>query len=183
MDQTVRLYKLHDFDLVYLQKVLNFPIKDAMKMALKAYIRNEPVFLKIPVTQIDTKTEQEALTMKSVQFHLMLDEVEDDKEIAYLKNIKKNMRNSFLKNLLRGYLAGPVGYVYESMNKVDDTQNTYKQLEDNILGIKSLKPLPKRGKRKKHIVLTTKQKELFDLTGALDDVEVIVNDRDSNKGK
>lgn len=179
MDITVRLYKLHDYDLIYLYKNLQFPVRDAMKEALQSYVRNEPVFFKIPVQKVTDNLTQ----IKNAQFHIKLDEKEDEDLIIFLKGLKKFYRNSFLKNLLRGYLAGPAVYVYEDNPDIDKSRSRMDSLEDNILNIKELKLLKKRKKRKKHIILTVEQKRLFDLTGALDDndLEVIINDRDTGK--
>jgi hypothetical protein len=179
-DITIRLYKLHDYDLVYLFRVLKFPIKDAMKMALAAYVRNEPLFFKVPVSYIDPKVEEEELKVKVIQLHLKLDYTEDKDIIDFLSNIKKNYRTSFIKNLLRGYLAGPATYVYEDVMQLNDTQSRYHELEENILNVKKLDPMKKRKRRKEHIILTQKQKELFDLTGALDGMEVIISDRNKS---
>ena len=111
MDITVRLYKLHDFDLIYLYKNLRFPIRDAMKKALISYVRNEPVFFDFP---IEIPESDKLIDIKSSQFHIKLDENTDKDIILYLSGLKRFYRNSFLKNLLRGYLTGPAAFVYES---------------------------------------------------------------------
>lgn len=180
VDITVRLYKLHDYDLIYLYKNLRFPVRDAMKEALKSYVRNEPVFFKLPVQKpdIDNLTQ-----VKNAQFHIKLDDKEDADLIIFLKGLKKFYRNSFLKNLLRGYLAGPAAYVYEDKPDIDICKKRLESIENNLLNIKELNLLKKRKKRKKHIILTMEQKRLFDLTGALDDndLEVIINDRNTSE--
>ena len=71
MDITVRLYKLHDYDLIYLYKNLRFPIKDAIKKALIAYVRNEAVFFEVPVEKV---SEDNLNDIKNAQFHIKLDE-------------------------------------------------------------------------------------------------------------
>ena len=98
MNITVRLYKLHDFDLIYLYKNLRFPIKEAMKRALIAYVRDEPVFFQVPVTHVKN---DELSNIKHAQFHIKLSEEEDADIIQYLSTLKRFYRNSFLKNLLR----------------------------------------------------------------------------------
>lgn len=170
MDITVRLYKLHDYDLIYLYKNLRFPIKDAMKKALLAYVRNEPVFIDFPVEKVN----QDNLTdIKSAQFHLKLDAVADADAIEYLGSLKKYYRNSFLKNLLRGYLTGPASYVYESDFNENDTLKREENIKNSMLGIESLERMKVR-KKKKYVVLTESEKELFDMTGALDGVDVVI---------
>lgn len=183
MEITVRLYKLHDYDLIYLQKVLKFPVKDAMKQAIAAYVRNDPVFFEVPYKVVVPDEEAEYLPIKVVQFHIKLDEHSDQDIIRYLSKIKKNYRNSYLKNLLRGYLSSPVSYVYETLPADEKAFIRKNDLEANILKIKQLKPLKRRKKNKKYVVLSPEQKNLFDLTGALNDVEVIINDKNSGKNK
>lgn len=180
MNITIRLYKLHDYDLIYLYKNLRFPVRDAMKEALKAYVRNEPVFFNIPVAIPES---EELADVKNAQFHMKLNEVEDADLINYLRTLKKYYRNSFLKNLLRGYLSGPAAYVYEEKTDIDESKKRNKTIENNLLNVKKLNSLKKRRKAKKHIILTMEQKRLFDLAGALDDndLEVIIDDRNTNK--
>jgi hypothetical protein len=151
-----------------------------MKEALKSYVRNEPVFFKLPVKKPDSDNLEK---IKNAQFHIKLDETEDSDLILFLQGLKKFYRNSFLKNLLRGYLAGPAAYVYEDNPDINSSINKMDTIENSMLNIKELKSLKKRKKRKKHIILTVEQKRLFDLTGALDDndLEVIINDRNTGE--
>lgn len=168
MEITVRLYKLHDYDLIYLYKNLNFPVKQAMKKALLSYVRNNPCFFEVPV-RIPTK--ENLALVKNAQFHIHLDSEEEADIILFLSGLKKNYRNSFLKNLLRGYLAGPASYVYENQIDINITNERMNGLKNSILGIESLpENIPK--KRKAKVYLTKDQKELFDKTGALENVDV-----------
>ena len=85
MDITIRLYKLHDYDLVYLYKNINFPIREAMYRSLSSYVRNEPVFFEIPIL---TNVEDNLGGVKNVQFHINLDD-ENDKDLIEYLNVKK----------------------------------------------------------------------------------------------
>lgn len=173
MDITVRLYKLHDYDLIYLYKNLRFPIKDAMKKALIAYVRNEPIFFDFPINKVET---DQLVDVKNAQFHIKLDDNDESDVIEYLIGLKRFYRNSFLKNLLRGYLTGPVAYVYEDQIEKETSEKRAESIKNQILGIETLKLMKPRKKRKNYVILSTEQKELFDKTGALDDVEVIIRD-------
>lgn len=164
---TVRLYKLHDFDLIYLYKNLRFPIKEAMKKALIAYVRDEPVFFQVPIAKIKT---DELSNIKHAQFHIKLSEEEDADVIQYLSTLKRFYRNSFLKNLLRSYLAGPVAYVYEE-TLTDETNKRMINIENHMLNLETLKPMKKR-KKKDYMILTKDQEDLLRQAGALDSVEV-----------
>lgn len=173
MDITVRLYKLHDYDLIYLYKNLRFPIKDAIKKALIAYVRNESVFFEVPVEKV---SEDNLNDIKNAQFHIKLDEEEEKDIIDFLAGLKRFYRNSFLKNLLRGYLAGPATYVYEEQPDIKEVEERSTVIKDNILGIEKLPQMKKRKKREKHIILTEDQKKLLDPTasGLFDDVDIII---------
>lgn len=171
MDITVRLYKLHDFDLIYLYKNLRFPIRDAMKKALISYVRNEPVFFDFP---IEIPESDKLIDIKSSQFHIKLDENTDKDIILYLSGLKRFYRNSFLKNLLRGYLTGPAAFVYESEINLNKSKDRAEKIKNNMLGIETLKKLKPRKQRKNYVVLTKEQKELFDQTGALNDTDIII---------
>lgn len=164
---TVRLYKLHDFDLIYLYKNLRFPIKEAMKRALIAYVRDEPVFFQVPVTHVKN---DELSNIKHAQFHIKLSEEEDADVIQYLSTLKRFYRNSFLKNLLRSYLAGPVAYAYEE-TLTDETNKRMINIENHMLNLETLKPMKKR-KKKDYMILTKDQEDLLRQAGALDSVEV-----------
>lgn len=173
MNITVRLYKLHDYDLIYLYKNQCFPIKEAMKKALCAYVRNKPVFFDFPVKEVN---EDQLVHVKNAQFHIKLDDEDDADVIEYLSRLKKFYRNSFLKNLLRGYLVGPASYVYEDQSDIDTSQKRNNSFKDQMLGIESLKLMKRRKARKSYVVLSSDQKDLFDKTGAFTDVEVIIRD-------
>lgn len=173
MDITVRLYKLHDYDLIYLYKNLHYPIKDAMKRALTAYVRDEPVFFDFPITEVSA---DQLETIKRAQFHIILDDETDSDIIEYLSSLKRFYRNSFLKNLLRGYLTGPVAYIYENQPDIETSKKRSDSIKDSMLGIETLKLMKPRKKKRDYIILTTAQKELLEKTGILEDMEVIIHD-------
>lgn len=115
-----------------------------MTQALASYVRNTPYFFHIPATP----PEEDILpTLKNAQFHLKLDDIEDADIIEYLSHIRKYYRNSFLKNLLRGYLAGPAAYTYEEEMDMK-TEQKMEIIQDSILHISDLGKMKKRKKRK-----------------------------------
>ena len=145
MDVTVRLYKLHDYDLIYLYKNLHYPVRDAMKKALISYVRKEPVFFDFPIEKID---QDQLVNIKNAQFHIKLDADAEADVIEYLSGLKKYYRNSFLKNILRGYLVGPVAYVYETDTDLEETEKRNEANKNLVLGIESMKKMKVRKKRK-----------------------------------
>lgn len=168
MNITVRLYKLHDYDLIFLYKNLRFPVKDAMKKALENFVRNEHFFFDYPIANVHSDSLR---NLTNAQFHIKLNEDEDEDIILFLEGLKRNYRNSFLKNLLRGYMAGPIAYVYQEMVNVEDETKRKNSIENNIMNIKTL-DLMKFKNKKKYLKLTEDQKELFDQLGILDGIPV-----------
>lgn len=171
MNITVRLYKLHDYDLIYLYKNLRFPVRDAMKKALIGYVRGEPAFFDFPIEKIE---KDELADIKNAQFHIKLDPETEADVIEYLSGLKRYYRNSFLKNLLRGYLAGPAVYVYEEDADIAETQKRNELNKNLVLGIETMDRMKMRKRRKNYVILTEEQKKLFDAAGALADVDVVM---------
>lgn len=109
-DITVRLYRIHDYDLLYLYKVIGLKMNQVMKLCLQAYVRKTPLSFKIPFSSqksqdIDTK-------MHHAQLHIKLDETEDEDIIRFMGTLKNSYRNSFIKNLTRAYLQTPAVFPY-----------------------------------------------------------------------
>ena len=160
---TIRLYKLHDYDLIYLYKNLRFPIKTAMYKALKAYVKKEPFKLKFP---IDIPKEDQLVKIKNAQFHLKLDEIEDWEEIAYLKELKDYYRNSFLKNLLRYHLYAAPIYVYKKETDLVEELTRIEACEEYSDPVDL--PLMKPRKKKKVMKLSQEQAQLMEDIKAFD---------------
>lgn len=176
MNITVRLYKLHDYDLIFLYKNLRFPIKDAMKKALENFVRNEPCFFDYPIANVRTDG---LAKLSNAQLHIKLDENNDADIIYFLGKLKKNYRNSFLKNLLRGYMAGPIAYVYQEILDVDDEYERKSIIEQNIQNIQKLN-LMKFKNKKKYLKLTQDQKDLLDQLGILDGIPIKIIEKGEN---
>lgn len=158
MDITVRLYRLHDYDLIYLYKNLRWSVKDAMLEALKAYVRKEPVKIRCPLKVAD---EDEIGKIKNVQFHLKLDEEKDSDLITFLGGLKKSYRNSFLKNLLRYHLySSPVLY-YEANPNADDEmeREALRSFGEAVIDVRTMK------KKQPKVLLTEHQKEAAEKIG------------------
>lgn len=100
MKITMRLYRIHDLDLLYLYKLPDFSIQKAIKNALKAYISGQDLTIDYPTTD-------DLLLPKTAMIHIYLSEKKDAEIIAWLKNISKGYRNSLLKNIVRSYLKEP----------------------------------------------------------------------------
>lgn len=111
---TMRLYRMHDLDLMYLYKMPNISIQSIVKVMLKNYIkdRNEGCHIATRLSIPDVK--HNVPLPKTAQFHITLINGEDDDVISWIEQIPKGLRNSMLKNMLRSYLSFPVVIPYET---------------------------------------------------------------------
>ena len=100
MKITMRLYRIHDLDLLYLYKLPDFSIQKAIKSALKAYLAEQDLTIDYPIVD-------DLLLPKTAMIHIYLSEKKDAEIIAWLKNVSKGYRNSLLKNIFRSYLKEP----------------------------------------------------------------------------
>lgn len=150
MRLTMRLYRLHDLDLMYIYKMPNISIQSIVKVMLKNYIkdRNSDRHIATRLTIPDVK--HNITLPKTAQFHISLNEGEDDDVISWIEQIPKGFRNSMLKNMLRTYLSFPIVIPYETeitevvkpTNKNDISIAKYNEvMEKNVrIGKKTYKP-------------------------------------------
>lgn len=105
---TVRLYRLHDLDLITFAVAHQFNIMGAIYAALSAFARGETFSFKIPPRKTEKLPQLKRIYIKV----LTLDMEKDKDAIEILSNIVPGCRNSFLKNLLRLYLCTPLSEEY-----------------------------------------------------------------------
>lgn len=110
---TMRLYRLHDLDLMYLYKMPNISIQSIVKVMLKNYIKDRNSGFCIATRLSIPDIKHDTYLPKSAQFHITLIDGEDDDVISWIEQIPKGMRNSMLKNMLRSYLNFPIVAPYE----------------------------------------------------------------------
>lgn len=105
MRVTIRLYRIHDLDLITFIETHKLNFQKAMYCALTSFTNNELFLIEIP----PRREKRKELNLKRVYtMALTLDEVKDKNAILILKKIKDGKRNNFLKNLLRLYLCNPM---------------------------------------------------------------------------
>lgn len=98
MKLTIRVYKRHDLDLLYLCKQeADYDFRAELKSALKAYIANKPKVNKIPMGYCKPVSSLPSV----VQMHIMLDPKEDKEVVSWIKTITKGRRNNLIKNIFR----------------------------------------------------------------------------------
>jgi hypothetical protein len=100
MNVTMRLYRKIDSDLITLYYNHGFPFVKAVRLSLDmAAGTKPPAYIRLPTS------EPLASIPKKVTTNVPID---DPKTIAWVKSIPAGTRNDFIKNMLRGYLTGPI---------------------------------------------------------------------------
>lgn len=113
MKLTVRLYKRHDLDLLFLYKQnSDFDFRAKMKSALKSYVKHKPEHNEIPVGTCQAVSELPSV----VQLHIMLDMPDDEDIMAWVKGITKGRRNNMIKNVFRNTFP-PIEAPYKQLSE------------------------------------------------------------------
>ena len=98
MQLGLRLYKIHDTDLIYLYRHPHFNFSKAVKVCLVNYFRHEkPFWIEMP--KGDSMNYNERLK-KINRISIRLDPIQDKDIIDGLKMIKDGLRNSFVKAIV-----------------------------------------------------------------------------------
>ena len=105
----MRLYRIHDLDLITFIQTHELDFPKAVYCSLKAFTKGETFVIKIPPKRDINK---ELILKRNYTYIIYLDEDKDKKEIILLEKIAKGNRNNFLKNLLRLYLCNPMSELF-----------------------------------------------------------------------
>ena len=118
MNIGVRLYRVHDIDLVSLYKSSNFNFHEAVRRSLRAYVRHEPYFMYMPKLEKEPKEDYKYVYQCSIK----LDDEKDADVIEFLNTrVKKAKRTAAVKAILRGSLIGTVAYAcFEDVDGQED---------------------------------------------------------------
>lgn len=101
---TIRLYRLHDLDLITFAETHEFNVIRAMYSSLSAFAKGEAFVIEIPPRREQKPPQLNRVYIKA----LTLDDEKDRAAVAVINTIAPGYRNSFLKNLLRLYLCNPL---------------------------------------------------------------------------
>lgn len=101
---TIRLYRLHDLDLITFVETHEFNLVKAVYSALSAFSKDEAFVIEIPPRRVEDLPQLKRVYVKA----LTLDEETDAKAIEIMNKIAPGYRNNFFKNLLRQYLCNPM---------------------------------------------------------------------------
>ena len=109
----VRLYRFHDRDLISFMETHNFNIAKALYVALNAFTHED--YVKIIIPPKADKRDKKLPNVRrgggeraSYTVSIRLDEEKDAEALDLLNRIESGYLNSFLKSILRLYLAAPV---------------------------------------------------------------------------
>lgn len=123
---SIRLYRMHDLDLISFIETHEFDFRRAMYCALKAFSKNQHFVIDIP----PLRSEGNELDLKKKRFNqiiIFLDEDIDADAIEVLSKVKEGGRNNFLKNLLRLYLCNPISESF--LNDINDAPYFYEKFD------------------------------------------------------
>lgn len=106
---TIRLYRMHDLDLITFVELHKLNIQKAVYCALTSFAKGELFLIKIP----PRRAGGEELNLSRVySFTVLFDAERDKNAILLLSKIADGRRNNFLKNLLRLYLCNPMSEMF-----------------------------------------------------------------------
>ena len=142
---TVRLYKIHDLDLITFLETHEFNFIRALYSALTAFCNGELFIIEVP----PAKT-QFVKIKRSYTKVLTLDTEKDATAIAILDKLAPGYRNNFLKNILRQYLCFPLSE--EFLRNPDDMDMFLEMFQIFRQG----KRVARAGKTKKQVTIKKK---------------------------
>lgn len=139
---TIRLYRMHDLDLITFMETHKFNIIKAIYSCVVSFSKKEYFVIDIPPRSVEEMLELKRRYDKT----LSLDYEKDKDAIKLLDKIQDGYRNNFLKMLLRLYLCNPmseeflkdkenVSYFYEMFSIFRDGKRVAKagKISKNIV--------------------------------------------------
>lgn len=111
MRVTMRLYKMHDLDLIALYQDPNINFKKLVLSCVEATANGTPFWTEPSEYQVDLKN-----TARIIQIGMTIPD--DEIEVMQIINsIQDGFRNGYLKNLVRSYVLSPTLAVYYTKNE------------------------------------------------------------------
>ncbi len=119
----IRLYRIHDLDLITFIETHHFDLAKGVYSALTAFSKGEMFIINIP-----PKREEKLGDFKRTYARLLsLDTEKDAAAINLMSKIKNGYHNSFLKNILRLYLSYPISERF--LNEENDMKDFDKMFD------------------------------------------------------
>lgn len=132
----IRLYSIHDLDLVTFTLTHDFDILKAVYSSLTAFTKGEAFIIRIPPAVRELPELRRVYTKT-----LSLDTEKDAEAVELLNKIVPGKRNNFLKNLLRLYLAYPFSECFFS------DPGDQEEFEKKMEGIRAGRRVVRAGKK------------------------------------
>lgn len=162
MKINVRLYRMHDYDLMSLKYTKSICFSAMIKSILKSYAEGNMYNVEIPIPTQKNVKELPYIT----QTQFKLDEVKDKVVIDMLNHIKDGYRNNFIKNLVRQYLkAGCLVEYFE--NGTWKTHSGIMHSEEKVGSVTAFK-----NKEKQNINI---EEQIFSDNNKQEDKNIIIN--------
>lgn len=118
MDKLVRLYVVHDLDLIALKFIPGFDMAETFRHVLIAYVRNEKYEIPLPPDLIPY-----SFPYKNTSFHVLLDNKKDADVIEFLDSVRRGLGNSVMKQIFRHYCTFqnilPFLYEFSRVEKIN----------------------------------------------------------------
>ena len=120
-------------------------IQKIIKIVLKNYVRDRNNINGIRERVVIPRDVHTVNLPQSALLHIYLNEGEDDEVIEWINQIPKGMRNSMLKNILRGYVNFPITIPYEvnlenTTNETNSPNQSIQQLNKSLNSPKKKRP-------------------------------------------
>jgi hypothetical protein len=120
-------------------------IQKIIKIVLKNYVRDRNNINGIRERVVIPRDIHSVNLPQSALLHIYLNEGEDDEVIEWINQIPKGVRNSMLKNILRGYVNFPITIPYETdlevtTNETCSPNQSIQQLNKSLNSPKKKKP-------------------------------------------
>jgi hypothetical protein len=139
-------------------------IQKIIKIVLKNYVRDRNNINGIRERVVIPRDIHSVNLPQSALLHIYLNEGEDDEVIEWINQIPKGVRNSMLKNILRGYVNFPITIPYETDLEV--TTNETCSPNQSIQQLNKSLNSPKKKKPKTQKVSTSNEKVIDEVLNA-----------------
>lgn len=114
---TIRLYRVHDYDLLSLMLLHNFDLRKAMYISLKNFCAGKNIVFETPPEQYPLPPKM----CSEVRIYVRIDASEDPEIIELLSKVRDGSRNAFIKGLLRLCICNPAPNEFmETESDADD---------------------------------------------------------------
>ena len=125
MEVTIRLYRQYDIDLIYLAHYEDFSMVKTAKACIKAFAEHKAFRINFPEGQRSIGSEDKTV----YEYKFSFDYEKDPEAIRLLRSVRSRHKNSFIKNLIRGYMVAPFTLAYLDDEKmIEDGTDSFERM-------------------------------------------------------